>query len=107
MTEKSRIDRLDRMEQHQDLMSNKVDDIDKKVTQIYKSIVGDKAMGNIGMAERLLELEANMSDTTKELRSLRDEKVRNDVYIKIMIFFSSAIAGGLIISLFRGWIKFV
>ena len=97
--------RLDRMEDHQRNMKEKVDDIDKKVTQIYKSIVGDRSMGNIGMAERLQDLEVEMSLSKKEIRDLRDEKIRNDLYVKILTFLAGVLTVAIITGFIRGWIK--
>lgn len=80
--EKQKDERLDRLENHQKFMKEKVEDIDQKVTHIYYAVVGNKSMGNIGIAERMQDLETEITDIKKEVKVLETEKIENAVYMR-------------------------
>lgn len=61
----------------------------KKLDQILKAISGDPLSGNIGFTARLQILEKDVSD-------LREERIKNSVYIKIITWLSVVIGTGVI-----------
>lgn len=84
MTPKEKDERLDRMEQHQKLLKEKVENIDEKVEKIYNAVVGDKSMGNVGMAERIIDVEIEMEKLRIEIKNLEKKKIEDAVYMNMI-----------------------
>jgi len=84
MTTKEKDERLDRMEHHQRLLKEKVEDIDKKISKICDAVVGNKDMGSVGMAERIIDIEKEQDAIKADIKKIEESRIEDEVYLKII-----------------------
>ena len=76
--------RMERLENHNKFLKETLTTLTEQNNKIYIAIIGNKAMGNIGLVERINKME-------EEREELKEEIITNRVYNKILIFVASVI----------------
>lgn len=89
-----KIKKIDALEEHISKIESNVLKIDSKLETIISSLVGDDKLGNIGVVERLKQLEKQILELEKEILDLKRTKIQTDIYFKIIIFIWSVITAG-------------
>jgi len=78
---KFRDERMEKIESHLKQVKTDIEQVNGKIDKIYTSVVGNKEMGNIGMAERLDKNEALGKELRSEIDKIKADKIKHAVYI--------------------------
>jgi hypothetical protein len=104
MTVKEKDERLDRMEHHQRILKEKVEDIDKKVSKICDAVVGDKSMGSVGIAERMIDIEKEQESIKADIKKIEESRIEDKVYLKIIRWLGAIITGMVLAFIIKEYI---
>jgi uncharacterized protein YPO0396 len=96
--EKLAQERLDKMESHQKELKKDLDIVSNNVREIKEAIIGNVLSDDRGMVGKLKEME-------KELEVLKNYRIENRVYMKIVIGIGAVIGTVFITMVAKGLIQ--
>jgi uncharacterized protein YPO0396 len=96
--EKLTQERLDRMESHQKELKKDLDKVSSDVKEIKDAIIGNVLSEDKGMVGKLKEME-------KELEDLKKYRIKNGVYMKIIVGIGAIIGTVFITMVVKGLIQ--
>lgn len=79
-----------------DKMENNVEQIQSDVKEIKTALLGNSLSGEKGLTGRLNAIDLRQESIESELKTLRDERVKNTVYVKIITWLLAVIGIGTI-----------
>ena len=89
------------MQEHQRGFRKDLEKVSNDVTQIKEALIGNPLVKDSGMVFKLAEIEKNLDKQEDEIEKLKEERIRNGVYMKIIII----IGTGILIALARDFVK--
>jgi hypothetical protein len=92
------------MEHHQKILKEKVEDIDKKVSKICDAVVGDKSMGSVGIAERIIDIEKEQESIKADIKKIEESRIEDKVYLKIIRWLGAIITGMVLAFIIKEYI---
>lgn len=91
--------KLDKMEQNVEIINNSISEIKSDVLEIKSALLGSTLSGEKGIVGRLNTIDLRQDDIELEIKSLRDERVKNTVYIKLITWLVRIIGAGVILAI--------
>lgn len=82
-----------------DKMENNVEQIQSDVKEIKTALLGSTLSGEKGIVGRLNTIDTRQDCIELEIKELRDERVKNTVYVKIITWLVGIIGAGIILSI--------
>ena len=75
--------------------------IEKDIAEIKTALLGSALSGDEGLVGKMQKMTAKHDVLEKRIEKLIEEKIKNDVYMKIIIFLSGLLSTGFIGLLFN------
>jgi hypothetical protein len=96
---------ISNMQEHQRGFRRDIDKMSNDVTQIKEALIGNPLVKDSGMVFKLAEIEKTIEKQEEEINKLRDDRIRNNVYMKIIIVIGSAILIALARDFVKNWLN--
>ena len=91
--------KLDKMEQNVEIINNSISEIKSDVLEIKSALLGNNLSGDLGLKGRIDIVKAKQEILETEINELRDERVKNTVYVKIITWLVRIIGAGVILAI--------
>lgn len=79
-----------------DKMESTVEQIQSDVKEIKTALLGNTLSGEKGLTGRLNEIDIRQKSIETEMKELREERVKNTVYVKIITWLLAVIGIGIV-----------
>lgn len=99
------LNKIDRVEQHQRELKKDMQQISDDVKEIKLAITGNPMTKDDGMVGELREVKYDLEDQKKEIDALKEDRIRNTVYMQLILWFSGIAGGAVIIYVFNQFLK--
>lgn len=91
--------KLDKMEQNVEIINNSISEIKSDVLEIKSALLGNNLSGDLGLKGRIDIVKAKQEILETQINELRDERVKNTVYVKIITWLVRIIGAGVILAI--------
>ena len=88
--------KLDKMEDSVEKITVSINDLKSDMLEIKSALLGNAISGDTGFKGRLYDIDVRQKSIEMEMKDLRDERVRNSVYIKIITWLLAVIGVGIV-----------
>lgn len=88
--------KLDKMEDSVEKITVSINGLKSDMLEIKSALLGNSISGDTGFKGRLYDIDVRQKSIEIEMKDLRDERVRNSVYIKIITWLLAVIGVGLV-----------
>lgn len=88
--------KLDKMEDSVEKITVSINGLKVDMLEIKSALLGNAISGDTGFKGRLYDIDVRQKSIEIEMKDLRDERVRNSVYIKIITWLLAVIGVGLV-----------
>ena len=99
------VNKIDRVEQHQRELKKDMQQISDDVKEIKTALVGNPMTKDDGMVGKLREVVYDLEAQKKEIDGLKEDRIRNTVYMQIILWFSGIAGTAVIIYVFNQFLK--
>ena len=99
------VNKIDRVEQHQRELKKDMQQISDDVKEIKLAITGNPMTKDDGMVGKLREVVYDLEAQKKEIDGLKEDRIRNTVYMQIILWFSGIAGTAVIIYVFNQFLK--
>ena len=88
--------KLDKMEDSVEKITVIINGLKLDMLEIKYALLGNNISGDTGFKGRLYDIDVRQKSIEIEMKDLRDERVRNSVYIKIITWLLAVIGVGIV-----------
>lgn len=99
------LNKIDRVEQHQRELKKDMQQISDDVKEIKLAIMGNPMTKDDGLVGKIREVVYDLEAQKKEIDGLKEDRIVNTVYMKIILWFSGIAGASVIIYVFNQFLK--
>lgn len=99
------LNKIDRVEQHQRELKKDMQQISDDVKEIKLAIMGNPMTKDDGLVGKIREVVYDLEAQKKEIDGLKEDRIVNTVYMKIILWFSGIAGAAVIIYVFNQFLK--
>lgn len=98
-------EKIDRVEQHQKELKTDMEIIRDDVKLIKSAIMGNPMTQDKGMIGQIHEVVYELERQKKEIDELKEDRIVNSVYMKIILWFSGIAGTAVVVYVFNQFLK--
>jgi hypothetical protein len=99
------LNKIDRVEQHQRELKKDMQQISDDVKEIKLAIMGNPMTKDDGIVGKIREVVYDLEAQKKEIDALKEDRIINTVYMKMILWFSGIAGAAVIVYVFNQFLK--